>query len=259
VAALALFVAAAAMAGAWLGGRWLAATDRRLKIGGVACTVLIGAWFYAYEGSDVALRLVPWDDCVFFDRIPLYLAILLLLCICYQRLERGRRLLVAVMGLFGAYALAEVGAPLAMPLYLDQLDEATNGSPEVHQSTGWSCGAAALAWAMRLKGIPASERQMAELAVMAPLRGTKVRGMLRAIHRMGLEAQARRRATWDDLSAAPLPALAGWRLSLTLGHVVVVIRIEGGQVVVGDPLLGEVTYSRQEFLRHWDRALVVMR
>lgn len=257
IAALGIGVAGAI--GAWVAARALAAVECRTTTAGLSCVAFILLWFYAEELSDLGLRLITWDDYVFFERIPLYLAILLLLFTCHQRLERRVRLLVGiVIGLFGAYAVAEVGAPLPLGLYLNRLDESSTGRPEVHQATGWSCGAAALAWAMRLKGIPASERQMAELAVTAPLRGTKMRGMLRAAHRMGMRAQARRGATWEQLLAAPKPALAGWKLSLTVGHVVVVIRVEDEQATVGDPLLGEVEYSRAELLGRWDRDLVAL-
>ena len=260
LAMAALGIGVAGAVGAWAAARALAAVECRITTAGLSCVAFILLWFYAEELSDLGLRLITWEDYVFFERIPLYFAILLLLFTCHQRLERRVRLLVGiVIGLFGAYAVAEVGAPLPLGLYLNRLDDSSAGRPEVHQSTGWSCRAAALAWAMRLKGVPASERQMAELAVTAPLRGTKLRGMLRAAHKMGLDAEAHRRASWEDLVAAPSPALAGWKLSLTVGHVVVVIGIEGEQVTVGDPLLGEVTWSRDEFLDRWDRDLITIR
>ncbi|MGC9319912.1 MAG: cysteine peptidase family C39 domain-containing protein, partial [Armatimonadota bacterium] len=126
-------------------------------------------------------------------------------------------------------------------------------------STGWSCGAAALAWAARLKGRDVSERQMAELAVTAPVRGTKIRGMLRALHALGLEATARRRATWDDVLTAPTPVIVGWKLSRTVGHFVVVLEVDDGQVTVGDPLAGEQQFTRQEFLGRWSREMIVIR
>jgi len=38
----------------------------------------------------------------------------------------------------------------------------------------------------------------------------------------------------------------------------VVIRVQAEQITVGDPLLGEVKYTRDEFLDRWDRDLVAM-
>ena len=246
------------IAGTWFGGRALAATDRRFSVAATSCVVFILGWFYLHEATDLALRLIAWDDWVFFERIPLYFAILLLLMMCIPRLRKVSGRWVACLGaLFWVYTVLEVGTPVVMSSWLERLDD-SRGPGQVNQSTGWSCGAAALAWAMRLRGIPASERQMAELALTAPLRGTKMRGMLRAAHRMGVQAEARRGATWEQLVAAPKPALAGWKLSLTVGHVVVVIRVQAEQITVGDPLLGEVKYTRDEFLDRWDRDLVAM-
>lgn len=243
---------------AWVSGRWLAAARFWWTAG--ACVAVIALWFYGWELTATALRVLPWDDLVFFDRIPLYVAIVLLLSVCSQRLERPttRLLVLVVVGLFGAYAIAELAAPAWLPLFADELSDERGGPPEVLQSTGWSCGAAALAWTARLQGVPASERQMAELAVSAPLRGTSLRGMVRALHRVGLPATAHRGATWEELRAAPMPAIVGWKLGATVGHSVVVLRVEDEQVIVGDPLIGEVPYTREEFLASWDREVIVV-
>jgi len=246
---------------AWLAGPWFAVTEGRFRVTGLSCVALIALWFYGYELTALSLRLIPWDDAVLFDRLPLYAAIILLLAVCRARLERPTmRLLVwIVVLLFGLYAIAEIAAPVWLPLFADDLSAEMDGPPEVLQSTYWSCGAAALAWTARLKDIPASERRMAELAVTAPLRGTSLRGMLRALHRVGLQATARRGVTWEDLVATPKPAIIGWKLGATVGHSVLVLGVEGGMVTVGDPLIGEVVYTRAEFLASWDHEMVIVR
>ncbi len=81
--------------------------------------------------------------------------------------------------------------------------------------------------------------------------------MLRALHAVGLEASAKRRASWEQLAAAPKPALVGRKLSATVGHVALVLATEGDGVTVGDPLMGEMTYTRNGFLESWDRELIV--
>jgi len=194
---------------AWASGRWFAATSSRFGWTAGTCVAAIALWFYGHELTALFLRLLPWDDLVFFDRMPLYVAIILLLAICRARIERDtmRVLVLVVAALFGAYALTEMAAPMWLPLFADELSAETTGPPEVVQSTGWSCGAAALAWAARVEGIPASEWQMAELAVTAPLRGTSLRGMLRALHRVGLPATACRGA-W---TSPRRPSCRSWR------------------------------------------------
>ncbi len=262
LAIVATILGIALLTAVWRIGPWVAKNDRRFWITASACLVVMGAWFAAYQITNLALHLIPLDDAIFFERLPLYATVVLLLSICVRRLERRTmRVGVTTIGvIFSLYAVAEIAAPIPLPLFADQLSARTDGPPEVTQSTGWSCGAAALAWAARLHGIRASERQMARLAVTAPLRGTSTRGMLRALHRIGLEARAVKPATWEDLLAAPKPALIGWKLSATVAHSALVLDIDPEQamVEVGDPLSGTIRYSREEFLDRWLRDLIVI-
>jgi len=262
VAIIATVIGIALLLAAWRAGPWMAERDRRLWTAAAACLLVIGAWFVTYQLTALSLRLIPWDDAIFFDRLPLYAAIVLLLSVCVRRLERRlmRVGVTTIVAVFALYAVAEIAAPIPLPLFADQLSAETGGPAEVTQSTGWSCGAAALAWAARLHGIPASERQMAELAVTAPLRGTSTRGMLRAMHRVGLDARAVKPASWEDLAAAPKPALIGWELSTTVAHSALVLSFDGPAAVVevGDPLSGVMRYSREEFEARWMHDLIVV-
>lgn len=261
MAIAAAVIGAICLLAAWLAAPRLAGSDRGFTGTVIACLVVIAGWFYAWQITDLSLRLVPWDDAVFFDRLPLYVAIVLLLAVCRRGIERGstRTLIAVVVAVFATYSMIEMSAGVWLPLFAAGLSADTDGGVTVMQSTGWSCGAAALAWAARARGLHVSERQMARLAVTAPLRGTKTRGMLRALHTIGLDAAVRRGATWEDLAAAGTPVIAGWKLSRTIGHAVVVLEMSDGQVTVGDPLLGEQTYDRAEFLADWDREMIVIR
>jgi hypothetical protein len=209
-------------------------------------------------------RFWPWDDGAYFERIPLFAGIVVLLAVAWGSLRGLRRVAVATLGVVATlYCVLEVAGPVFLPLVAGQLDASAHGhgayASEVQQSTGWSCAPAALAWALRLQGLPASEREMAQLSATTPLHGTFVRGMLRAAHLRGLPARAVYPASWETVVAAPKPALADWRYNAVTSHMIVVIAIAGDQVTVGDPLGGEVTYSRAEFLARWQRTLVVFR
>lgn len=262
LAIIATVIGIVLLVAAWRVAPWLADSDRRFWRAAVASVLVIGVWFATYELTAVSLRLIPWDDAIFFDRLPLYAAIVLLLSICVRRLE-GRLTRIAIttiIAIFSLYAVAEIAAPIPLPLFADQLSARTDGPAEVTQSTGWSCGAAALAWIARIHGIPASERQMAKLAVTAPLRGTSTRGMLRALHRVGLDAHVVKPAAWHDLVAAPKPALIGWELTATVGHSALVLSVDEDReiVEVGDPLSGVMHYERAEFEERWMRDLIVV-
>lgn len=182
---------------------------------------------------------------------------LLLLALCLRRLDRRRRIAVGtIVVLFSLYALAETAAPLGFPLWAERLSSATDFEDDGQQSTGWSCGAAALAWALRQQGIPASEREVAYLAASNPLHGTTVRGLVRAGKALGVPMYATGRATWEELVGAPRYSLAGWYLGNGVAHMIVVVQVEGEQVLVHDPLTGDQRYSREEFLARWMRDLV---
>lgn len=259
MAVVGLVLGALVVPAALLAGRALSRTDAHVRTGAVACVIFMPLWFYAEQYSVVGLRLVPWDDFVYLQRVALYFAILLLLAMCLPRLSANmRRLTTVVMVIFAVYIVAESAAPATLGLYLGALDDSNVGDSQVIQSTGWSCGAAALAWAVRLMGKPASEREMARLAAIAPLRGMSVRGAVRALHRKGFRAEVARRARWPQAVAAPKPALAGWKLSATVGHAVVVVSADEQQVAVCDPMLGETTYTRDEFLERWDGELIMI-
>lgn len=228
----------------------------------VAVAVIVGC--LADEKTGWSLHVLTGDDWVFFERVPLHAAILALLALAWWGTVGRRRLALAVLtGVFATFAVLEVAAPAALPLVAGQLDGATWGqgryAREVSQSTGWSCGPAALAWALRVRGCPASERQMALASGTMPLHGTTWRGMLRAVHARGLGADLQDPASWADLLHAAKPALADWRLNATTSHMVVVLAASDRQVKVGDPLLGQVDYTAAEFRQRWQRGLFVIR
>ncbi len=214
-------------------------------------------WFTATTWTDLGFALLTWDDWLFFERPVLFLAIFLLLALCLRRLDRRRQIVVGtIAALFALYALAETAAPLGAPLWADRLSDRTNVADDGQQSTSWSCGAAALAWALRQQGIGTSEREVALLAATNPLHGTTDRGLIRAANALGCPMYATGHASWEELAAAPQFALVGWNLGSGVAHMVVVVRVETDQVWVHDPLTGDQRYSRQEFMARWMRDLV---
>ncbi len=246
-------------AGVWLLSRKLAARDSSLLAGAGGAVAVVGFWRFTMWQSQVGLRLVPWDDYVFFERFPILLGGLMLLMLCFHRVAGSRRVLVSVLGVvFGIYSLIGAGAPLIGGRCASRLDATAAGTPEVIQSTSWSCGAAALAWALRLNGEQVSEAQVARLALTNPIYGTQQRGVLRAAHKLGWETVVIREHTWEQLVAAPKPLLASVRLCSTLYHEVVIIAADGERVTVGDPMLGEGDFTREEFLRKWRGDLIVL-
>lgn len=207
--------------------------------------------------------LAYWRDWVYFARVPLWLAITVLLALAWWQAAGLRRRSIGLLtGVFLAYATAEVAAPALLPLFAAQLSAETMGTgpnaAEALQSTGWSCGPTALAWTLRLRGLQASEREMALLSATVPLSGTSWPGMFRAAHHRGLTATILYPVTWEKLQAAPKPLLADWRLNAVISHMIVVIAATPETVTVGDPLGGESTCHKTELLGHRQKRMMAL-
>jgi len=241
----------------WPAAVKLARRDSSLYAAACVCIAAIAGWFGITEWTTLSLRLIQWDDYVYFERMPLFLAIVMLLGLCVERVRPRLRLPISVILLiFVVYALLEVTGPLALEVQVGKLGDEADGPAEVYQSTGWSCGPAATAWALRLSGIPTTERECARLSATTPLHGTTTRGTVRAIHAHGLDAEVSVRAGWEHLIAVPKPALADTYIGAATGHVVVVLAADERGITVGDPLMGEQAYSREEFEKVWMRTVI---
>jgi hypothetical protein len=242
--------------------RALATQPRRALWVSAAALVFLVTYLYSTLFSHLIAN-VPWDDFIYFMRLPAHAAILLILALCWYlpgRVSRGTLVCLLILG--SGYAFLEVGGPLLLPLYADSLSDSVERPPggevEVVQSTGWSCGPAALAWALQVKGVSATERQLARLAASTPFHGTGDAGLLRACHRLGRPARILRSLRYEDLQAAAKPCLVTWHLSGMVMHWIVVLKVEPDKVRVGDPMMGQTEYTRAEFERRWMKdALVV--
>lgn len=241
----------------WLAAVRLAARDRSLFIGAAASVTAIGAWFVVTHVTTLSLRLIPWDDYVFFERTPLFLAIVMLLGLCVERVRPRLKLAVsAILVIFVVYTLLEVTGPIALEVQAGKLSDEVDGPAEVCQSTGWSCGPAATAWALRLKGIPTTERECARLSATTPLHGTTTRGTVRAIHAHGLQADVTTRAPWERLITATKPALTDTYIGAGTAHIVVLLDANDRSITVGDPLYGEQAFPREDFEKVWMRTVI---
>jgi len=126
---------------------------------------------------------------------------------------------------------------------LPSLSTAPAGGPVQAQSTHWSCGAASAVNLLAAHGIASTEREMGELCLTMPYRGTTtprfVRGLTRKLEAEGsaLRVRAADRLSMDDLDRFPRPCIVGVRGSILVGHAVVILAgPEGGRYRVANPL-----------------------
>ena len=130
---------------------------------------------------------------------------------------------------------------------LPQLRAWPPGGPVCTQSTPWSCGPAACVTLLGAHGIPATEREMGELCLCYPKRGTTVprfiRGLTLKLAKEGsrLRVRAEDHLEVSDLDTFPVPALLGIKFTLFVDHAVVLMGRDGaGNYLLADPLNGKV-------------------
>jgi predicted double-glycine peptidase len=172
-------------------------------------------------------------------------------------MSRARASIVAgAIALLGGGALAACAArPTELAL------------PDVRQSTGWTCSAAALQAVLAYYGIEEREDRLARALGATPENGAPPEAIVRVARAHGLRAELREGMTVAELAravAAGAPVLLAiqawperrtrsWRELWDDGHYVIVVAVESDRVVVEDPsLLGSRgVLGRAELEERW--------
>ncbi len=137
------------------------------------------------------------------------------------------------------------------PIFQEQVGQPTR--PWIGQQEGWDCGLAALAMIARAQG-----RELSLAAVRRCLgvgregQGVSLRELQRVAGELGLPCRAVR-VEAGRLGEVPLPIIA----HLTRNHYVIVYEHQEQGVVVGDPAVGLVRWSREQFARAYSGRLLV--
>lgn len=123
-----------------------------------------------------------------------------------------------------------------------------------HQTSGYSCSPAAAVMLLHQEGIPATEREMAELCVTrcgnSVVAGTSESGAMRGL-RLKMEGRGRPVISTPRYDELRSPAMVAIRIHDRLSHSIVVVEVEPDQVKVVDPLYGRGTIPRFQFERDW--------
>lgn len=169
----------------------------------------------------------------------------------------------ALVAVAAGYLVAPVLRPWAVPARLAEVDDWEEGI--CLQSHASSCGAAAAATLLRLGGMPASEAGMAQ-ACLTSRQGTTPLGLYRGVASTARQFGRSARVAVSDpgkwFASEQLPIIALVRFDDTAtpgplvrlfgprgeGHAVVVLgRTDSGRWIIGDPAVGRVTWSDEEF------------
>ena len=139
--------------------------------------------------------------------------------------------------------------------------------PDVRQSTGYTCGAAALQAVLAYWGAEEREDRLAVRLKSTPEAGTHPLDIVRVAREYGLAAELREGLSLDDLEAAldagttVIVDLQAWRDRTDVpwtetwddGHYMVLLGMDGGSLYFEDPsLLGaRGVIPRDEFVARW--------
>jgi len=139
--------------------------------------------------------------------------------------------------------------------------------PDVRQSTGYTCGAAALQAVLAYWGAPEREDRLAARLKSTPEAGTHPLEIVRVAREYGLAAELREGLSLDDLEAALAAGTtiivdlqawrertdAPWTETWDDGHYMVLLGMDGESLYFEDPsLLGaRGVIPRAEFVDRW--------
>ena len=253
------------LAGKSLGAR-VCKTRPWLFLEALAFTLIFG-WFFA--GRLIWANAISGSAVIYWSNLmPILLVFTAGLACATPGLTRWRRPLTVT--LLAAIAIGHLVIPVMRPLLAPAHVVAAsqwrdNICLQTHSAT---CGAAATATLLNLRGIPADEQTMID-ACLTSRHGTEPLGLYRGLKlaSQGFDHQVKVacRNPNDWLERNQLPNLALVRFANSSesgpirwllgprgeGHAVVVLGREGDQWIIGDPAVGKVRWSHQDFRRRF--------
>ena len=153
-------------------------------------------------------------------------------------------------------------APIFNHNQLEHLQTRIGADGVCRQNTDYTCGPAAAVTALRKLGLPADEGKIAILSYTSSTTGTPPDILAEALQneygKDGLIAEYRAFKNLSELKQAGL-TVAVVKFGFMVDHYVTVLEVTDSEVVIGDPLNGLDRISRDEFLKKWRFAGVVLK
>lgn len=126
------------------------------------------------------------------------------------------------------------------------------------QSNGYTCGPAAAVTALHAIGIEAEEGELAILAYTTRFAGTQPDVLCDAImERYGVTCRQAYFRQVLELRGC-VPVIATVKFAFLIDHFVTVLAVGDSSVVIGDPLVGRVEMTHEEFASRWRRCGIVL-
>lgn len=231
----------------WIGAKLWGTSQsrlRRLILLSVSCLLsipgLLFTFYYTHVFDGTAwfydLRIFPYSE-LFASCVGLLAGILLV-----QFEPEGRIQRAAIPIGLAAFLAVPYLKPLLDPVDLDRLK--TSCPDEVClQSTPATCGPNSVATILKTFGDTVSEKQIAE-EVFTSHSGTEIWYLARALQHRGFSTRVVLQA--PNQLDPPLPSVAGVVLPGGVGHFIAIIRKNGDQFTLADPLKGKMDVQRSD-------------
>jgi hypothetical protein len=147
-------------------------------------------------------------------------------------------------GLALSFGLMLILVPFAKPIIRPiSLNSETKWIDDVCiQSTYASCGPSSLATIFKFKGINSSEAEIAASAFTCSS-GTEIWYLLRHASDKGLDYSCKQ---IENIQQVQTPCIIGTKIS-NIGHFITVLGTSKGKYVIGDPLIGKIELTNEEF------------
>jgi hypothetical protein len=272
-----LVLTAAAAAAAW---KLPARSTARRVFGWLLAVVVLGGMLVERrpEIAWESLRLA-WPDLVFFSNLTLEGVAALVVAMCRSAADRSARVRATALGALALgvslWSYAWYFAPV--PGVWGTVDRAGY----CRQTTDDSCSAAAAAMVLHGRGVPATEREMAEACLTRQGHGTPTLGMFRGLAVKGAVQRLRPKlvslAGAAGLSRVPLPAILriglnpgappeiagemegyGWTPGLHHSVVVLAADPKGAWLDIADPSYGRERWPTDKLEWIWDRRALIL-
>ncbi len=222
------------------------------------------------------LVLVRFNNALYFVRpfcwitsgrikfVILSLAVTMGLTVLLSRLPRKcEKLLVCIIMVMVVtwFLVMPFLVPALIKDHLSSIKTRFNSEGICFQSTNYTCGPAAAVTALGRLGLSADEGEIAILSHASPVAGTLPACLSSALQRrygpLGLKSQYRHFDSIEQLRNAGL-TLAMVRDSFLLDHCLAVLEVSDQTITVGDPLVGMMLMSHEQFEKIWRFSGIVL-
>ena len=180
----------------------------------------------------------------------------------YGSIKRQRRRII--IAVFSALAVIfYVIYPKFFTLFLQSNLKKLQGSVYKEgicfQTSKYSCGPASGVMFLHALGVKTSEAEMAKLSETNNLTGTSIDMLSLAVNTklkpVGLKA-VYEKVNYETIKAFNKPFITTINLRFMVDHYIVVFDVKDDKVIIGDPLEGRKTYSKELFLKKWRRVII---